>query len=70
MISHFIVQTGPRPPGGVLYICHAESRGRRPKYSMEGYRDRAVQFSNRESAELAIMQFSTIYGLVIREITS
>lgn len=64
----FTVQTPQTHPGAQLYICEAPAEGRRRQYALEGYRDKAVRFDDRADAEIAIMQFSSLYGLVIIEV--
>lgn len=64
----YIVETPASHPGIKLYICRQESTRRKPVHVLEGKRDDAVAFPDRPAAELAIMQFSSLYGLIITEI--
>lgn len=62
-----IVETPATHRGIKLYIVQAPSLGKRTVYALEGAKDRAVKFPNETAAELAMMNFSSAYGLVMRE---
>jgi hypothetical protein len=63
-----IIETPDTHPGIRLYVVRVEASGRRPKYELIGQRAEAAQFEDEATAYLAIMQFSSLYGLVMTEI--
>jgi hypothetical protein len=64
----FIVETPNTHPGQRLYICRQESSRRKPVYDMKAFKDKAEKFPDRDAADLARMQFSSLYGLIITEV--
>ena len=62
----FIVQTPQTHPGIRLYVCiAANTTGRRPSYILLGAKKDAVQFPDQASAEISVMQFSSLLGLEV-----
>jgi hypothetical protein len=68
MAGYFIAETPPTHPGIMLYVCLAKTQRRRAQYVLEGKIAQAIRFPDEATASLAIMQFSSLYGLRIREI--
>jgi len=59
----FIIETPQTHPGIKQYVCRKEASGRRPQYEMRGVRAEAVEFDSEAAADIAIMQFSSLYSL-------
>ncbi len=62
----FIVETPATHPGIRLYICRAEPPSR--SLVLQGIKSEAIRFRRRIEAEVAIMRFSSLYGLLITEV--
>lgn len=43
--------------------CKAPAAGRRPSYILQGSRKDAVEFPDQASADIGVMQFSSLLGL-------
>ena len=62
----FIAHSGPKHPGGVLYVIL--KTGTKRGFDVAGYRDQAHRFPSRVEAKAVAGRFSSLYGMVTTEV--